>query len=275
MLRSGYSEAFVYAASGHLANARESLVSIRRQAQQVPLQKGSDIRIRLSGATFDAETATPADFEREAAYQHAVLTAAIGEKPAAAKEYLAIINEFPESEQAAKAIRRLAKLHGGELLPHEQKAWEAAQKTARDNARACVRARSLCGPEVVAELLRRGESQSLTSLGSLSSLPTLPSLAQEMKADEFGVTLKSMQQALIRRGYWVKGLKLTLPALWNKKLPAVALLKEGHFVLVDRIADGTVETWDPDLDGSGSDGAKTYHWPHFEKAWTGMALILD
>lgn len=96
-----------------------------------------------------------------------------------------------------------------------------------------------------------------------------------MKADEFGVTLKSMQQALVRRGYQVKGLKLTVPALWNKTLPAVALLKEGHFVIVDRIADGTVETWDPDLDGASTDGARRYDWAAFEKAWTGMALVFE
>ena len=185
------------------------------------------------------------------------------------------IKEFPESEQAAKSVRLLAHLHVGELTPTEQQAWKAAQKTAVRNEKARRRARSLCGPECVAELLRRNRVPAPPSPSSPPSPPTAASLAKELKTDEFGTTLQSLQQALHRRGYQVKGLKLTLPALWNKTLPAVALLKEGHFVLVDRIADGTVDTWDPDLDGAGADGEKHYDWAAFEKTWTGMALVLE
>jgi predicted double-glycine peptidase len=218
----------------------------------------------VPGTAFDPETATPAELEGEASYQHAVLTAALGDKPAAAKEYLALIQEFPESEQAAKAIRRLAAMHRGKLLPAEQKVWEAAQRTARDREHTRMRANAMCGPEVVAELLRRKETP----------VP-VAELAKEMGTDEFGTSVKALQQSLAKRGLKAKGLRLTLPALWNKRLPAVALLKQGHFVLVDRIAEGTVETWDPDAGESGAAAARRYTWPEFEGAWTGTALVFE
>jgi hypothetical protein len=241
-----------------LAKARAAFANVQRQAKGTA-PRASIASHHLLGNVFDPETATPADFEREAAYQHAVLTAVVVNKPAAAKEYLALIREFPESEQAVKAVRRLAAMHHGKLLPAEQQVWEAAQKTAQDREHARMRANAMCGPEVVAELLRRKEAP-----------VSVAELAKEMGTDEFGTSVKALQQSLAKRGLKAKGLRLTLPALWNKELPAVALLKQGHFVLVDRIAEGEVQSWDPD-----GDRPKHYSWPQFEKEWTGMALVIN
>ena len=48
-----------------------------------------------------------------------------------------------------------------------------------------------------------------------------------------------------------------------------------HELIVERIADGEVRTWDPDVDGSGGDGPRSYGWAQFEKAWIGMALVWE
>jgi hypothetical protein len=317
-LQSQYLVAFNLANEQRRDAALVAFGELQRAASSPEGATSSTNEFVTPGSPFYPETATPAEFEREAAYQHAVLTAVVVNKPAAAKEYLALIREFPESEQAEKAVRRLAAMHGGKLLPAEQRAWEAAQAAARKAEHQRMRANAMCGPEVVRELLRRraavpgsrspvqevggtageelrpregskaaasgtrgtGSSHlSERSAGAPHNLldlgpGTLDSLAKELKTDEFGTTVQAIQKALARRGYKAKGLRLTLPALWNKPLPAVALLKQGHFVLVDRIAEGTVETWDPDAGESGA-AARRYTWPEFEKAWTGSALIFE
>jgi len=129
--------------------------------------------------------------------------------------------------------------------------------------RARERERSLCGPECLAELLRRrGEGADVHAL------------AREMGTDERGTSLLALWEAAKRRGLAAQGLALTQRGLQQQKLPLVALLSPAHFVLVEQVGPGGVRVWDPDAGGAGRAGRRQYAPAEWSRAWGGIALAL-
>ena len=51
----------------------------------------------------------------DAAYQHAVLTAALGDTAAAEREFIEFMKRHPESPLVHAAVQRIGRLHGGDL----------------------------------------------------------------------------------------------------------------------------------------------------------------
>ena len=70
-------------------------------------------------------------------------------------EFLDFIRRYPESPLVHAAVRRIARMHGGDLPQEAEAARKAAVAETGRRERLRARARSMCGPEVLAELLRR------------------------------------------------------------------------------------------------------------------------
>ena len=55
-------------------------------------------------------------------------------------------------------------------------------------------------------------------------------------------------------------------------LPLLALIAPGHYVLVERVAPAQTSIWDPDAQGIGVGGRRTFTAVAWAKAWNGIAL---
>lgn len=93
--------------------------------------------------------------EEDDAFQHAVCTGALGDKLAAEAEYVAFMHRFPESPLVQASVKRIARMHGGDIPPAAEAVWREAMAMAQKHQAALQREASLCGPECLAELLRR------------------------------------------------------------------------------------------------------------------------
>jgi hypothetical protein len=76
-----------------------------------------------------------------------------------------------------------------------------------------------------------------------------------------------------KQGIALRGVELTTPGLGEQKLPAVALIAPGHYVLVESVAKDHISVWDPDASGTGHSGQREFKVSEWEKIWTGMALV--
>ncbi len=225
----------------------------------------------------------PPTLEEEGAYEHAVLTAALaatgeaasdGElSPAAAeREFVRFIHDYPESPLVHAAVLRIERLHGGNLPPAAESVWREARQVALARQAERERQEALCGPEVLAEVLRR------------SSRPAaVEALARELKTDGQGTSLKMLLEAARAHGFQAEGLHLSPKGLrrqWDPALPGgparyvLALLKPGHYVLVEAARYTTVTVWDPDRDGPGQGGTRELSAEAWVRSWSGAALVL-
>lgn len=205
----------------------------------------------------------PSTLEAEGAFQHAVCTGALGNKEAAEGEYRAFMQRYPDSVLVAAAIKRIARFHGGDIPKVDEAVWRQAQQTAQAHERARQRDASLCGPECLAELLRRrGESV------------TVHALAQEMGTSEQGTSLAALATAAKQHGFRAEGLALTPKGLQAQTGTLIALLSPGHYVLVDKVAAEAVTVWDPDARGVGHGQAQTITLPEWNRRWRGLALAV-
>lgn len=233
-------------------------------------------------------TGTPLPtLEEEAAYQHAVLTAALTSKPGTRtaepgtrsspegeRELVEFIRRYPESPLVHAAIRRIGKMHGGDVPKDAERVWQQAMKEAQERQHARDRERSLCGPEVLAEVLRRRGSADAG----------VRDLARELNTDHQGTTLKALAQAAEKRGFTTKGLRLTWDGLWKitngTEAPKpgstvlVALIQPGHFVLIEQVTAGWVSVWDSAPDKRHPSPRRQYSRGEWERAWSGVVLQL-
>jgi predicted double-glycine peptidase len=204
----------------------------------------------------------------------------------AERELLEFIRRYPESPLVHAAVRRIARMHGGDIPPAAEAVRKEAVAAAESRRRARETARSLCGPEVLAEVLRRGVTSGSAGTASASALHLEPaSLARELRTDHQGTTFSSLAAALRKRGFQVKGLRLTWKGLWQitngpqAKADApeslIALVRPGHFVLVEDVMAGWVTVWDPSAAGPDQPGRRRYSRAEWESIWNGVALRVD
>lgn len=289
--------AFSAARRKDLATARERFAALKQAAAG---ERWTFEEPRQPRPAKQAESAAPAlvpaeqpvsptgealpTLEEEAAYQHAVLTAALARpvKPGvqnvsaeAEAEFVQFMRQYPESPLVHASVRRIARMHGGNVPKAAEAVWKQAMATAQEQQHARDRERSLCGPEVLAEILTRAAQP-----------PTdLQSLAVELRTDHHGTTLAALAKAVEKRGWRTKGLKLTWDGLWKltngpesrKDAPEylVALIRPGHYVLVDDVRAGDVEVWDPSAEGLDQPGSRRYSRSEWAKVWEGVTLRLD
>jgi TolA-binding protein len=251
--------AFSAARRKQYARAREQFAVLRQEASELPDRGKPE-------ATLGEN---PPTLEEEGAYQHAVLTAAIGDRQAAEAEYVAFMRRYPESPLVHAAVKRIARFHGGDVPKEAEAVWKEAMRAASAREEAGEREAAKCGPECLAELLRRrqGEAASVTP-------DEVEALAREMGTDRRGTTLKALAGAARKRGFRPRGLQLTWEGLRKQRLPLLALLQPAHFVLVDELTPGSVRVWDPDGAGTGRPSTRSYYRETWQEVWQGVALAL-
>lgn len=202
--------------------------------------------------------------EEDAAFQHAVCTNALGDPAGAEKEYVAWMQRYPESPLRNAVVLRLEKLHGGNLTAAEEAVRQQASRTAQVRQREREREASLCGPECLAELLRRRGEAGVS----------VHRLADAMHTSDQGTTLGTLAVAAQRHGFAARGLALTPHGLAEQKLPVIALVAPGHYVLVDRVTAAGVTVWDPDARGVGQGAVRAVPAAAWRQQWRGVTLAL-
>ncbi len=201
--------------------------------------------------------------EEDAAYEHAVCTNALGHPQAAEAEYVAFMKQYPESPLVQASIRRIARMHGGDIPAADQTVWQQAQQTAQTRQIGREREASLCGPACLAELLRRrGDNADVHAL------------ADQMHTSDRGTTLAALADTATAQGFHPQGLALTPKGLAAQTLPVIALVRPGHYVLVDAVSASGVTLWDPDAHGLGHGGTYTVPIARWQHEWRGVTLIL-
>lgn len=222
---------------------------------------------------------TPEAIQADALYQHAVCTLALGDKASAEREWVALMRQFPESPLVHASVKRVARLHGGDIPKEADAAWKQAMATARAREQERERQASLCGPQTLVELLRRrGKPASVDAL------------AKQMHTSEQGTSLTYLGQVAKRSGFTrADGFALTAAGLQAKLREAgptgavIALVHDadsGHFVLVDKAeASGMLTVWDSNGAGLNQPRVRTYSADQWRRMWqgpgqTGMALVL-
>ena len=241
-----------------LSLARNRFAELRHEASSLP--KPERPAVSLTGES-------QASLEEEAAYQHAVCTAALGEKEEAEKEYIAFMKAYPESPLLHAAVKRVARFHGGNIPAEADAAWKQAMRAARAHEKARQKAQSMCGPECLAEVVRRNQ-------WPRTSTSTIASLAAELGTDENGTTLQALIQAARKRGFDSRGLQVTHKRLTEQKLPVIALTQGSHFVLVEKVGSDGVWVWNPDGQGVGKPSQIKYTPAEWAKAWNGIIVTL-
>lgn len=254
-------QAFAAARRKDLGLARERFALLRQEAARLP--------------DHGAVQVTPgegphATLEEDAAYQHAVCTTALGDKAAGEAEYLAFIRAYPESPLVSGCIKRIMRMHGGDIPKEAGAVWRGAMKTAQARGAERERQASLCGPESLAYLLADG---------SVPGAAHLASLAKEMHTDQFGTSIGAVEEAARRHGYLkAQAAQMTPEGLRNQlsKGPVIALLMTEHFVTVLRVNEsGVVTAWDANAKGLHQPGERTFLASEWEQAWQdGYAVAL-
>ncbi|BDI28740.1 hypothetical protein CCAX7_007910 [Capsulimonas corticalis] len=245
--------AYAAARQHNLALARSRFETARLEAAKLP-----DKGVQPTEPGMPAPT-----LEEDAAYEHAVCTGALGHAAAAESEYMAFMRRYPESPLVQVSIKRIARLHGGDVPGAAEAVWRQAGQIAMARQKARQREASLCGPECLAELLRRrgGEAD-------------VHALATAMGVTDQGASMEALAEAAQKRGYNPSGLSLTVNGLLQQKFPLIALIAPGHYVIVDSATPALITVWDPDLHGIGHGGAHIYPISEWTHVWRGTALAL-
>ena len=199
--------------------------------------------------------------EEEGAFQEAVCTGALGDKKAEEREMDAFLRLYPQSILVHAATKRVARLHGGDVPADTQALWKQAMAVQKAADEAERKTEALCGPECLSELLKRQGRPA-----------EVGALATEMQTSGDGTSLAAMQKSARRHGMTLQGVALSAKGLAKQKLPLVALIAPGHYVLVEAVTLAEVAVWDPDATGMGRSGRRTFTAAAWAKAWNGVAL---
>ena len=257
LVRTQHLAAFATARSRDLKTARAQFAQTQKSAALLQEKRAKPKLGEFPSATL----------EEDSAYQQAVCTMGLGEKAAAQTELVAFIKDYPTSPLVHAAMRRIARLNGGDIPADAEAVWKKAKEIQLTTRRAEERLASLCGPECLAELLkRRGETLSVESL------------AKELGTSHEGTSLATLEKIARKHGFpQAQGVQLTLAGLKAQTLPLIAVLVPGHFVLVEKLAaDGSVTFWDANAEGIGKEASRTVSAQEWESLWQGgIALRLQ
>jgi hypothetical protein len=233
--------------------ARERFAAMREEAATIPDRGKERAEIGQVAPTLEAE----------AAYQHAVCTAALGDQAKAEREYLDFIRAYPESPLVHGAILRIGRFHHGDVPKAAEAVWRQAMTEARKQEKTRQPDLSRCAPECLAELLRRrGEH------------PNVKALAREMGTNEMGTSLAALARATKKRRMPARGLMVTAAGLRKVPLPCIVLLAPGHFVLLDQIGDAGAQVWDPSAGGIGKPGIAQIKVDAWRRRFQGVVLAV-
>jgi hypothetical protein len=251
-------QAFAAARRNNLSLARERFALLQQEAARLPDHGAVDATL--------GESPHPT-LEEDAAYQQAVCTVALGDKAAGEARYIAFIKTYPESPLVSGCIKRLMRLHGGNVPPAAEAAWREAMRIAKERETERQRQASLCGPQSLAYLLAGGKEPDASQVASLS---------EEMKTDEQGTRIGALEAAARRHGFpEAQAAQMTADGLRQRLAqgPVIALIAPGHFVVVTQMSErGVVRTWDANAQGQDKPGEKVYLASEWEKLWDGYGV---
>ena len=202
--------------------------------------------------------------EEEGAFQRAICTSAIDGPRAGEAQLDAFLRRYPRSILIHGAVKRIARYHKGDVPKDAEALWTAAMAVQAKDDKARQRAASLCGPQCLAELLRRQ--------GKTANVETL---AREMKTDEDGTSLLALSRAAKRHGLKAQGLDLTQAGLEKQALPLIALVSSGHYVLVEAVTPAGTQVWDPPSASAGAGKRYTVDAAQWKQQWGGAALAIQ
>ncbi len=246
--------AYAAARRHNLAAARSQFTLLEQEASSLP--DGGKLETR-PGEDRPA-------LNQDAAYQHAVCTAALGQPKAAEVEYLAFVRRFPTSPLVSGAIGRIARMHGGNVPKAAEELWQMAEQRTQEQQTQREIHGSSCGPECLAELLRRQGTHA-----------PVAELVKEMRTNAQGTSLEALAQACRKRGLQPQGLALTQKGLTEQTLPVIALLLPGHYVLVEAVSPLGVTVWDPDTFGVGQPKSHPLPLSQWRRCWSGVVLAFS
>jgi predicted double-glycine peptidase len=202
--------------------------------------------------------------QEEAAYQEVVCVSAQGHREQAESGYRAFMQRYPQSILIHGALKRIARLHGGDAPKDAEAVWRHAMNLQAQAQKEQKRSQSLCAPECLAHLLeQRGQKADVQQL------------AQEMHTDENGTSLALLASTARQYGYHPRGLQVSEAGLQKQKLPAVALVGGGHFVVVEQVTPQRVTLWDPDAQGAGQGATRQTSVSDWQQAWDGITLTME
>jgi hypothetical protein len=257
-VRARYILAFAAARRKDMKLSRDRFTVLQKEAAKLPDK----------GAQPPTPGMTSPTLEEEGAYQHAVCTAALGDKKAAEAEYISFMRDYPESTLIHGAVKRIELLHDGHLPKYAEAAWAKANGTAIARAQARREAEekkwSRCGPLCMAEIFRRHGH----ALG-------VDALAKELKTGDKGTTMQAMADVAKKHGLKPRGLALTQKGLVKQPLPLIALIMPGHYVIVEEVTVDHVAVWDPYAKGVDKPGRTTFAIKRWKMMWGGVALVFE
>jgi len=199
--------------------------------------------------------------EEEAVFQHAVCIGAQGNQQASEESYKDFLHHYPDSILIHAAVKRMAHNHGGDIPKDAEALWTQDMKIQKEHDRLKKREQSLCAPECLAELLRRQ-----------GKTVDVHALANEMHTSDQGTSLQDFATIAQKHGWKAQGLQLTPKGLAAQKLPAIALVTPGHFVLVEKVEAQSIILWNPDAQGTGKPALQQVPLAQWQKQWQGITL---
>lgn len=254
-VRARYIYAFSAARQKDMKAARERFADLKNEASKLPDK----------GKQYDIPGQMPITLEEEGAYQHAVCTAALGDKKAAESEYMKFIHDYPESPLINGAVMRIEKLHNGHLPAQAEAAWTKAMAISKQHDAERRRDQAMCAAECLTELLRR---QGKTA--------DVHKLANEMGTTEYGTSMKALAEIAKKHGLPAKGYSVTLTGMLSQPTPFIALIIPGHFVLVDKATPKEVTVWDPSGKGLHKPSTNQFTVKEWKKrAPNGIIMVLQ
>ena len=210
----------------------------------------------------------PPAMDEEAAYQHAVLTGAMGDKAGAEKEYLTFMQTYPESPLVQGAVGRIGRMHHGNIPKDAEAAWRKAMDTAQEREKERRKETAICGAECLKEMINR------LGAGNAGQAPDVQALAKEMKTTDEGSSMADLAATARRHGLKATGLALTQKGLEEQALPLVSLMSPGHYVIVEQVTKDKVSIWDPDGAGQGKGARRTLPLREWKMMWRGVGMTL-
>jgi len=167
----------------------------------------------------------------EAEYESAVCEEAGGQKMNAYADFKKIITNHPMSDYVYGAGKRMREISGGDLQPGDEELIEACiQKQEEAGRLAAVD----CGPQVLAEILRRRGR----------TAPSIQELTAICGTDAKGTSVAGMRKAL--KGFGMTSYAATLNRESFSKLstPTIWLIA-GHYVLITALSNTNATIFDP------------------------------
>ena len=245
--------AYSAARQGDFRVAREQFLQLQNLASELPDHGAIPVTMGQQEPTL----------EEEGAFQQAVCTGKIEGDQAAEAQYRYFLTRYPDSLLIHAAVKRIGRLHGGDIPKDAEALWKQAMQTQKEHDKARRREESLCGPECLAELLKRAGKPA-----------DVHKIADEMNTSDEGTSLKQWASAARNRGIPAKGVALTTRGLQQQTLPILALIQPGHFVLIDQVTADKVTVWNPDGTGPGHAASSDYTSAKWKEIWNGTAVLI-